>query len=420
VPELRSAICLVIDRLSAAYVGALGNTWIHTPAFDRLAAESLVFDRALVDAPSVAQVYQSYWTGDPAWRGDCGEPAGQPTLAQFCHDHSLPLVLISDDEEIASHPLSAAFDEIVRLAAPAELEQATDWQETWLARFFAAAAEYLIDREPPALVWLHTAALGRIWDSPQTLRDQYSAEDDPSAAGLVDPPAEKFSGDIDPDVLLGLRHAYAGEITVLDYCLGGLLDAIAASAWSDALVIATSCRGFPLGEHGIVGRAAESLYGELLHVPWLVRVPGAARYGERCQGLVQPADLYATVRDWLSPTDRSAKGPPIPWYTGRSLLCSGEDAPPNRKLVVARSSAGETALSTPAWFLRAEAPSAAGAEGAGRKLELYVKPDDRFEGNEVSDRCLDIVEEFRTVMQTLESALEQGAAPHLTLPDALD
>jgi hypothetical protein len=89
-------------------------------------------------------------------------------------------------------------------------------------------------------------------------------------------------------------------------------------------------------------------------------------------------------------------------------------------LVVARSSAGETALSTPAWFLRAEAPSAAGAEGAGRKLELYVKPDDRFEGNEVSDRCLDIVEEFRTVMQTLESALEQGAAPHLTLPDALD
>jgi arylsulfatase A-like enzyme len=262
--------------------------------------------------------------------------------------------------------------------------------------------------------------LGRIWDSPQTLRDQYSAEGDPSAAGFVNPPAQKFSGDIDPDVLLGLRHAYAGEITVLDYCLGGLLDAIAAGAWSDALLIATSCRGFPLGEHGIVGGAAESLYGELLHVPWLVRVPGAARYGARCQGLVQPADLYATVCDWLSPANQAAQAAAMPWYTGRSLVPRGEDGQPKRKLIVARSSAGETALSTPAWFLRAEAPLAAGSEDAGRRLELYVKPDDRFEANEVSDRCLDIVDEFRAVMQALESACEQGAAPNLTLSDVFD
>ena len=61
------AICLVIDRLSAAYLGALGNTWIRTPAFDALAAESIVFDRAMIDSPVLEETYESYWTGVPAW-----------------------------------------------------------------------------------------------------------------------------------------------------------------------------------------------------------------------------------------------------------------------------------------------------------------------------------------------------------------
>ena len=58
-----NAICLVIDRLHAGYLGAWGNTWIETPWLDRLAAESLVFDQMLVDTPHLEPLYRSYWHG---------------------------------------------------------------------------------------------------------------------------------------------------------------------------------------------------------------------------------------------------------------------------------------------------------------------------------------------------------------------
>jgi arylsulfatase A-like enzyme len=404
----------VIDRLSAAYVGALGNTWIHTPAFDRLAAESLVLDRAMIDSPAVAEVYHSYWTGETAWENAARESGIAPTIAQFHRDRSLPTVLITDDEDIATHPLAKSFDEIVRLAPSPELQQATDWQDTELARFFAAAAENLIDRHPPSLVWLHTAALGRIWDSPQSLRDQYAAEDDPPALALIEPPSRKLGANIDPDVLLQLRHAYAGEITVLDNCLGTLLDSIAGSSWSDALMIATACRGYPLGEHGTVGRAADELYAELIQVPWFVRVPGGVKFGTRRQDLAQPADLAVTVRDWLATTEGSALQEPCAWFRGRSLLAADDDTKRTRKLAVARSATREMALATPHWFVRTPAQC---AESDARKLELYVKPDDRFEANEVSDRCLETVEEFHKAVQALETSLAQGVVPNITLTD---
>jgi arylsulfatase A-like enzyme len=38
-----NAICLVVDRLHTGFLGAYGNTWIETPVFDRLAAESFHF-----------------------------------------------------------------------------------------------------------------------------------------------------------------------------------------------------------------------------------------------------------------------------------------------------------------------------------------------------------------------------------------
>ena len=45
--EVRNVICVVIDGLQPAFLGAYGNTWIATPDLDRLAAESFVCDTAL-------------------------------------------------------------------------------------------------------------------------------------------------------------------------------------------------------------------------------------------------------------------------------------------------------------------------------------------------------------------------------------
>ena len=70
-----NAICLVIDRLHRGFLGAYGNTWIETPAFDRLAAESFVFDQMLVDSPRLGPLYRSFWQGLHALAPADGESA---------------------------------------------------------------------------------------------------------------------------------------------------------------------------------------------------------------------------------------------------------------------------------------------------------------------------------------------------------
>ena len=77
-----NAICLVIDRLHAGYVGAYGNTWIETSAMNRLASQSFLLDQAVVDSPDLDRLYRSYWQG---WHAACPPPAEpRPSLAGRC------------------------------------------------------------------------------------------------------------------------------------------------------------------------------------------------------------------------------------------------------------------------------------------------------------------------------------------------
>jgi arylsulfatase A-like enzyme len=439
VSEARSAICLVIDRLSAAYVGALGNTWIHTPAFDRLAAQSIVFDRAMIDSPSLDAVYESFGAGNAAGRNSASttEASRERWLPELCRAHGIPTLLLTDNDNVAAHRVASAFDEVVHLSQPQLHEQgvhrmsnapitSSDWQETQLAAFFAAAVETLKTRRAPGLVWLHTGALARIWDSPQALRDQYAAEDDPPAPSIVQPPSFMLDEQTDPDMLLGLRHAYAGEVSVLDHCLGMLLDTIDAGNWQSALLGVTSCRGYPLGEHGVIGDAREALYGELLRTPLCLRVPGGPRFGAHSQALAQPADLYATIVDWLAPSGSAEKAGVRKSDNGRSLLHVERMTDSLRAMAIARSKSGEIALATPAWFVRAPTPREGELAGEAqaktpvpeRRIELYSQPDDYFEVNEVSDRCQEIIEEFREVVQGVESANGQIGSEEFSLSEA--
>ena len=64
------------------------------------------------------------------------------------------------------------------------------------------------------------------WDAPLALRQQFADEDDPEPPEFVEPPDRVLPDDFDPDELLGITHAYAGQVALVDLCLGMLLDAI--------------------------------------------------------------------------------------------------------------------------------------------------------------------------------------------------
>ena len=181
----------------------------------------------------------------------------------------------------------------------------------------------------------------------------------------------------DPDWLLGIQHACAGQVVLLDACMEVLVDAIDASrAAENSLLIVTSPRGFPLGEHHRVGACDHALFGELIQIPLFCRFPEGKSASVRERGLIQPASLYDTLADWFDVLPR-----PASHWASSFLLPSEESASfRDRGFSVAT---GYQAVRTPGWFL---------CTAREDEHKLFVKPDDRWEVNDVASRREDVVE----------------------------
>lgn len=405
-----NAIILAVDRLHAGYLGCYGNTWIATPEFNRLAAESFLFEQATIDTPQLAEIYESYWLGSHALERR-GRPAqGRPSLAELLKQAGVNTTLISDEPAITQLPLSAEFGEVIPLDSPdgSNAEAAPDAAGTRLAGFFAVASDWLASAQEPFCLWLHAQSLGAIWDAPLEFRRQYADEDEPAPPDFAEPPCRELPADYDPDELLGDCQAYAGQVSLLDLSLGGFLEAFRASpAAAETLLAVTSPRGFPLGEHRRIGPANEALYGELVHVPWLLRLPDETVAMDRSQALVQPADLFATLLDWWKIAEQAPRG------FGQSLLpLAGGQRETLRDRACVIGERGQRAIRTPAWYLRL--PPAENEVEPRPPAELYAKPDDRWEVNDVADRCSETAEALQTALAEFETAAEQGAFEQLS------
>ncbi len=390
-----NAICLVVDRLHAGYLGAYGNSWIETPALDRLASRSLVFDRSLVDSPQLERLYRSYWQG---WHALCPAPAeSQPTLATLLREAGVSTALLTDEPQVARHPLAVDFDELIEIDPPWQPQIAGEIHQTHFARCFMQMIEWLTAARGPFLLWYHLGGLGTTWDAPLRFRQAYWEEGDPPPPTIADVPERMLPEDHDPDELLGITQSYAGQVAMLDACLGAMLEFLdGRPAGQETLLTLVSARGFPLGEHRRVGPCDDALFGELVQVPWMLRFPDAAGAAVRSQALVEPADLWATLLDWW----RVDGVPAAP--TARSVMpivrqeC---DALRDRLCVVAGA---ERAIRTPAWYLR-----------AGDEPELFAKPDDRWEVNDVTSRCQEVVEGLQEALRQYEQAISAGTAIEL-------
>jgi len=386
-----NTICLVIDRLHAGYVGAYGNSWIETPCLDRLAARSILFDQALVDSPQLELLYRSYWHGRHAMCPQ-GPLRDRPTLAAMLRDAGVSTTLLTDEKTVAGHRLAADFDELIEIDPPVQLQVADEIELTHLGKCFAQAISWLETAEEPFLLWCHLAGLGTVWDAPLEFRQAYRDQGDPPPSDKADVAGAFLPPDHDPDQVLGFAQSYAGQVSLLDACLGALLEFLKGSpAGNETLLVLVSARGFPLGEHLRVGKCDDALYGELVHVPWMLRLPDEFGATLRTQTLVQPSDLWATLLDWWGIDEK----PPSP--SGESLMpiIRGDAVDSVDRLCI--TAAQGRAIRTPAWYLR-----------TGGETELFAKPDDRWEVNNVADRCQEVVECLEDALLQYEQTVRAG------------
>lgn len=390
-----NVLVIVVDGLRASALGAYGNTTYPTPALDRLAAESLLLDWCFAPSPDLPDIYRALWQPE-----GCAQSPSTTSLARIFVDAGYATTLVTDDNSLNAYSAASDFDEIVQVAnsldAGSASERANDASKTDLSRLFSATTDQVseVRHDKPRLVWLHARGMYGPWDAPPALQQSLLDEDDASLSKSIAPPDTITNSADDPDTAFRYACAYAAQVMVLDECFGNLLDAIDATDGNEWLIALLGARGFPLGEHGRIGGVDLRTHAEQLHVPWLVRFPDKLGHLARVDVLTSHSDLLPTLVESIDPDrgiNRSA-------FLGASILPFASFAQTTWRGATISSSANARSIRTASWCLReavANASSDAASAEATSTAELYVRPDDRWEANDVAKLCPEVVEELR-------------------------
>jgi arylsulfatase A-like enzyme len=304
-------------------------------------------------------------------------------------------------------------------------------ENSGVARSVRTAIEWLERRQPqdhPFLLWLDLFSPHGPWDPPEPYRDQYAtAEPDEFEAGeegdlvdedddqeidiaevpvLIDVPAGAVGEVIDEAELFRLRRTYAGTVSLTDAWLGKLFEALKRMGrMDDTLIIFTGDQGEPLGEHGYVRRFRPWLYEELIHTPLIIRMPGGEYGGIRHQALVQTVDVLPTILSALNlpPAEQVHGHDLLPLIRGestklRDYACLGMDVE-------------EFAIRTHNWHL--VLPLESDPDDPPRGVELYRKPEDRWDQNNVVEQHPEVAEHLELTLRRFVECVERDALDEL-------
>jgi arylsulfatase A-like enzyme len=383
------ALVLETWDLHLAYLGCYGCEWASTPTFDRLAAQAVVFDQHYASCLGASR---SVWTGRYHLPGLEDKPATISApgldLAACLAAGGVAFEALGPPggRKLAGQRLLAAFKET--LAAVLEAVKGRASQERWLLWVD------LPSLQPP---WaLPKKWLGRYFTA---AADQDAGEDEQPAAPFPEPPVGRADFK-DFALWHRVQLTFGGVVACLDAVLGRLLKALEKHGLDDLLLVVTAERGLALGEHGVLGNDPPLLHDELLHLPLILRLPGRAEAGRRISALTQPLDLMPTLLDFFEL--------PCPPVHGQSLwpLVHGQ-AEQARPFACAGAQAGES----PAWALRTLAWSlmlpVATPRAERPEPSLFVKPEDRWEVNDVRQHHLDLAENLEIFLRNFVAATRQ-------------
>ncbi|PIX37521.1 MAG: hypothetical protein COY42_26345 [Armatimonadetes bacterium CG_4_10_14_0_8_um_filter_66_14] len=347
-------VLILSDTLRWDHLGASGNDWIRTPNLDKLASESLIFDRAYTGSfptiPHRTDVMTGKWVYP--FRGWTPLPDDETILSQRLFDAGYVTMLINDTPHLVrdGHRFDRGFQawhwnrgqegdraitDNIRVDLPCAPEKirgpermranhyrwrARNWKterDTFAARTLQDAADWieLNHTHDRFFLWVDCFDPHEPWDPPQHYVDLY----DPGYEGeLIDHPEYRWCKELgltDAEV----RHAkalYAGEVTLVDTWVGRLLEKLDyCGKLDDTVVIFHADHGFNVGDHDRMGKCNHNphepnwpYFEEVSHVPLLIRAPAGPR-GERNHFLAQGVDLLPTMLELAGlPIPEGVKG----------------------------------------------------------------------------------------------------------------
>lgn len=411
--QSRKVIVLAVDRLNPSQIGAYGNTCHNTDAMNRLAGRSILFDQAVSTIANLESSYRQLF--NTVSINTASAQAPKETWLAAVNRAGVESTFICDRDWLAESQTLAGFDSVNRLSVKPLDRLASRVSQTGLARFFAQVIDHLEAVPSQSLAWIDCSGLAGQWDAPYELRQNLADPDDPEPPKFYEPANFVFdTKDGDPDALLGVQQAMDAQVQMLDDFIGVLLDVLDQPEFSTTLFCLTSLRGYPLGQHGLVGAVdaqfAQSLplkfgYNESVHVPLMVCLPECFPNGQsqsvRSGGLVTPSVVLGLIESFLCRADDQVKS----WIEDNSAL------PDHDRALVVFHNEPELVLLTHAWKFMVNFQT--------DDCELYAKPDDLWEVNDVSQRCPNEIRLFRELAEQASKDPTWGDRPEFQLPKEL-
>lgn len=361
-PGSPNVVLISLDTLRADHLGCYGYERPTSPVIDEFAERATLFETALSTASKTAESHMTMFTslygsvhgiGTLATADDPGAEiavlgSGIQTLAGIFYDRGYATAgYHSGGFMQAKFGFSKGFE----LYEEGRLGNVTYWlRENAADRpFFLLYHTYDVHdpytpKPPYDAMFTDDEYDGRIVHDLERLKQMSDSQEWTTYT-------EKYWSLVDGEDPKDIEHLvalYDGEIAALDAQLAKLFATIEEYA-PDTLVIIVSDHGEEFGEHGSFLHS--HIYGELLHVPLIIREPGQAS-GTRIETPVSFIDLAPTILELLGME-------PPKQFQGRSLvpLMSAEDSgsepsvPARTELFSSLESAGLKTVRADGWRL---------------------------------------------------------------------
>lgn len=407
----RFAIFISIEGMGTNLIGAYGNSVAPTPCIDSLAGKAILLDQLWNDSSDPHQALSAWWTGVHGL--ETLENSGLPSPWRQAMEQAL---LVTDSESLVENPVTDAVSEVVFVQQPNESEASRDDQSEDESKLEgeskditlhfegllqAALATWHARKDEFPVLWIHSQGLAGPWDAPYEMREMLCDEDDPKPPHGKQP-LELFVNDrTDPDEIFQISCAVGGQSMAIDQAIGEFYETLKdLDVSSNCLLGIIGTNGFPLGEHGVVGAQPPKLYSEVLHAPCILHPGNALPLGIRQGIILQPNMVGGMLNFWFDPSvdDQDL------YESVLNSFFPTLDGETTTGLAIAKDERS-TYIKAPAWSM-----IVCQSDGAELSTELYAKPDDRWEQNDVSSRAAVVVEKMLLLGQRLEEAYSQPAS----------
>ena len=326
-----NVLLIILDTMRSANMHLYGYQRENSPALERMAAQSVVFDDAIAPAPWTLPSHATMFTGHrpDELSANYVQPLDDavPTLAERLQAHGFETAGF-----VANHHYTGFDTGLARGFTRYEdykVSLKQTMRSSWLMQaiyyldpvFFGGDATVAKSDDAKALQvppksWADAKRAEEVVD--EFLVWQEERTDRPYFAflNMFDAHDPRFAP---PDLRERFRtkypnlDVYDAAMAYMDREVGRLVDTLAARGTLDrTVVIIASDHGELFGEHQLWGHA-NSLYFNVLRVPLIVRYPARAHGGTRVAGPTSLQNLAATITD-LAGLSRDN------WLPGTSLV----------------------------------------------------------------------------------------------------